>query len=397
MGIITKHPFDINNKEDFLKVRDELAKEGRLGGSDIGAAVGDNKYKSPYALWCEKVGVYEPDDLSEKEAIKQGVMFEDGVAKRFELETGLKVEQVPYIFTNSDAPHLFASPDRLVTDGESGLECKTAKEIVMKRFPHGDFPQSYFDQCMCYLKVTELKRWYLAIVVYSVAFNIYLMTTDEEEYRRWLYLKERRDALLDMTDEEKEEWERRFAFLEACYFIDKESLDATELAAANFMHRVSEGKSGNMDVWPIEEIDGSESTSKALAHANPKAKPASVVTFKEGEEFGLGDDLSVFTTASSSEVIRLVAQRMEYQQTINELENEMGLVENRLMAIMKDKEAFVVPNCKVTYKESVPKKFAKVSEVESYFGSRNLPIPPGMITLSTPSRGIRFFPKKSKK
>ena len=67
------------------------------------------------------------------------------------------------------------------------------------------------------------------------------------------------------------------------------------------------------------------------------------------------------------------------------------------MAIMKDKEAFVVPNCKVTYKAGAPRKSAKVSEVEAYFGARNLPVPPGMITTSSPGRGIRFYPKKSKK
>ena len=165
MGTITKHPFNLSDKPGWLKIRKALADEGRLGGSDIGTAVGDNPYKSPYALWCEMVELYEPEDIPEKEAIKQGVMFEDAVAKRFEKESGLKVEEVPYILTNSDAPHLFATPDRLCLDGESGLECKTAKEVVMKKFPRGDFPQRYFDQSCCYLKVTERKRWYIAILI----------------------------------------------------------------------------------------------------------------------------------------------------------------------------------------------------------------------------------------
>ena len=93
MGAITKHPFDLLDKPGWLKIRTELANQGRLGGSDIGAAVGDNPYKSPYALWCEMVGIYEPDDISEKEAIKQGVMFESAVAKRFEKESGIDVEE----------------------------------------------------------------------------------------------------------------------------------------------------------------------------------------------------------------------------------------------------------------------------------------------------------------
>ena len=92
MGEITKHPFDLKDKPGWLKIRNALAAEGRLGGSDIGSAVGDNPYKSPYALWCEMVGLYEPEDISDKEAIKQGVMFEAAVAERFEKESGIEVE-----------------------------------------------------------------------------------------------------------------------------------------------------------------------------------------------------------------------------------------------------------------------------------------------------------------
>ena len=47
MGTITKHPFDLKDKPGWLEIRKALSDEGRLGGSDIGSAVGDNPYKSP--------------------------------------------------------------------------------------------------------------------------------------------------------------------------------------------------------------------------------------------------------------------------------------------------------------------------------------------------------------
>ena len=395
MGAITKHPFDLLDKPGWLKIRTELANQGRLGGSDIGAAVGDNPYKSPYALWCEMVGIYEPDDISEKEAIKQGVMFESAVAKRFEKESGIDVEEVPFIYTNSDAPHLFATPDRLCLDGESGLECKTAKEVVMKKFPRGDFPQQYFDQCCCYLKVTERKRWYIAILVYGVAFNIYMMTTVKEEADRFNALKNKVDGGEILTPEESEEWQKT-NWLMAAYYVDQETLDAVEIAAANFIHRVDEGKNGNMDVWPIEEIDGSESTTRALLYAHPNAKPSSVVTFDSAEEYGIQDDGAAFIDAKGSEVCRLVEQRIEYDKTIKLLIAEKDECDNKIAAIMKDKEKFIVPGCSVTYKMMAGRETANVQVVKSYFEAKGEKIPDGMIKKSEDSRGIRFYPSRKK-
>lgn len=395
MGQITKHPFNLNDKPGWLKIRTALAQEGRLGGSDIGAAVGDNPYKSAYALWCEMIGLYEPEDISDKEAVKQGVMFESAVAERFEKETGIEVEEVPFIYTNSDAPHLFATPDRLCKDGESGLECKTAKEIVMKKFPRGDFPQQYFDQCCCYLKVTERKRWYIAILIYGVAFNIYMMTTIKEEADRFNFLKDKVDGGDILNPEESEEWQK-VNWLEAAYYVDQETLDAVEGAAANFIYRVDEGKRGNMDVWPIEEIDGSPSTSKALFYANPRPIPESVVTFDNAEEYGITNSGEAYIDAKGMEVCRLVEQRLEYDGTIKELEAEKKELDNKLAALMKDKEKFIVPGCSVTYKLIDGRETADVKAIKAYYESRGEKIPDGFIKKGESSRGIRYYPKRKK-
>ena len=395
MGEITKHPFNLSDKPGWLKIRTALAQEGRLGGSDIGTAVGDNPYKSPYALWCEMVELYQPDDISEKEAIKQGVMFEPAVAERFAKESGLGVEEVPFILTNSDAPHLFATPDRFCTDGESGLECKTAKEIVMKKFPRGDFPQQYFDQCCCYLKVTERKRWYIAILVYGVAFNIYMMTTIKEEADRFNYLKNKVDGNEVLTPEESKEWKEK-NWLVAAYYVDQETLDAVEIAAANFISRVTAGRNGDMDAWPLSEIDGSESTKEALNKINPRPKPDSVVTFDSAEEYGVQEDGRVFVDARGDEVCRIIEQRCEYDETIKMLEKEKKECDNQLAKIMQDKEKFVVPGCSVTYKIRVGTERANVNVVKAYFEARGEKIPNGMITKDDDTRGIRFYVSRKK-
>ena len=70
MGTITKHPFNLEDRQGWLELRKSLSEQGRLGGSEIGTAVGDNPYKSPYALWCEMCELYAPEDISDKESIK---------------------------------------------------------------------------------------------------------------------------------------------------------------------------------------------------------------------------------------------------------------------------------------------------------------------------------------
>ena len=39
------------------------ARKGSIGGSDAAAIVGLNPYKSAYALWAEKSGKIEPEDI----------------------------------------------------------------------------------------------------------------------------------------------------------------------------------------------------------------------------------------------------------------------------------------------------------------------------------------------
>ena len=218
MGKITRHEY--KTTDEWLSLRTSL--EDRLGGSELGVAAGHSPYKSAYSMFCEKVGLIQAEDISEKEAIIQGHDLDDYVAERFTRATGKKVHPELCIFTNSDSPHLKASIDRKVDGEDSGLECKTVKDVVMNKFPQGDFPQTYYDQCACYLRVTELKRWYLAMLVFGTDFKVFLMTTMKEEEERYSYLKLKMINNEDMTDEELGEWNSKYSYLESCYYIAPE-------------------------------------------------------------------------------------------------------------------------------------------------------------------------------
>lgn len=157
-------------REDWL-----LERRKSLGGSDMGAVLGLNKYRSPYAVWADKVGILpeQPDN----EAMRQGRDLEDYVARRFEEKSGKGVQRLNYILRNDSAPHLHANIDRRVIGERSGLECKTASALSMKLYAGGEFPESYYAQCVAYLAVTEWQRWYLAALVLNKGFYIYQITT----------------------------------------------------------------------------------------------------------------------------------------------------------------------------------------------------------------------------
>lgn len=396
MGIITRHEYQ--TQEEWLKLRSSLA--DRLGGSEIGIAAGHSQYASPYSMFCEKVGLVQPKDISKKEAIIQGHDLEEYVAQRFTRKTGKKVHPELCIFTNSDAPNLKASIDRKLDDEDSGLECKTCRDMVMRKFPKGDFPQGYYDQCACYLKVTELKRWYLAMLVFGMDFKVFLMTTVKEEYDRYAFLKNKLDNEIPLTEEEVKEWDSNYDYLEACYYIDQAELDACQFLAKQFIDRVKDYLSGNFEAWPMSEIDGSDSTMKTILGLKPINKPDSCVRFADGEKYGQDLITGEFNEKYEMEkILPIVEQNFEVAKCLHDLKEEKKRLDGMLMGIMKDKECFLFPKYKVVCKPSASRKMASVDLVESWFARKGIPIPEGMIYDTASNMGIKVssYADKSKK
>lgn len=136
-----------------------------IGGSDAGAIMGVNPYRGAYSVWADKLGKTDPVD--DNEALRQGRDFEDYVARRFVEKTGLRVRR-EYGMLRSDAwPWMVANIDRRIIGERAGLECKTSRDVYMKRYKNGDFPLEYYCQCLHYLAVTGWDKWYLAVLVYG--------------------------------------------------------------------------------------------------------------------------------------------------------------------------------------------------------------------------------------
>jgi putative phage-type endonuclease len=174
-------------KMEILKSREEWLQHRRnyIGGSEISCVVGLNPYKNNYELWEEKVGIREPEDISNKDFVRYGTEAEEHLRALFALD--FPQYQVDYIENNSvlndKYPFAAASLDGFLTERETGrkgiLEIKTTnilQSIQKERWNH-QVPANYYAQAIQYLAVTEYEYiWIKAQLRYNYDGEIFLNT-----------------------------------------------------------------------------------------------------------------------------------------------------------------------------------------------------------------------------
>lgn len=167
-----------------------------LGGSDLGAILGLNPWRTPFAVWQEKTGRAEP--FVGNLQTRFGTYAEEFVAREYSARTGRPVQRYHAMLRHRRAP-LIGHVDRLVVPVGAkrashrheirtnlGLEAKTAHALAAAR---GDdwgedgtdqVPQSYLVQCAAYMALTECEHWDLACLFGNSDFRIYHLTRDLE-------------------------------------------------------------------------------------------------------------------------------------------------------------------------------------------------------------------------
>ena len=137
------------------------ARRRGIGGSDAGAVIGANKYRSNVDVWKEKTGLIVPEDVGDKPAVKFGKEAEQHIRALFALEhPEMSVEYHEfYMYLNDKYPFLYATLDGELTDdsGRHGiLEIKTAtiqNAAGWSEWVDG-IPQSYYAQVLHQLAAT---------------------------------------------------------------------------------------------------------------------------------------------------------------------------------------------------------------------------------------------------
>lgn len=249
-----------------------------IGGSEVGAILGLNKYASAYSVWANKTG--QVPDIEPNEAMRQGTDLEDYVAHRFAELSGWKVARENYILRNSDYPHLHANIDRRIIGQKAGLECKTASAYSAGRFAGENFPESYYAQCVAYMAITGYPYWYLAVVVLGKEFKVFQLTT--------------------VSDAATPEWCEGSTYVSPAEFV------AIRDAAAEFWHYIE------TDTEP--PADSGAGTAEALLAVHPHSDGTTIDLF--------GCDRLVEDYLSAKERSKAAAQ--EADAIANQLKRRLG-------------------------------------------------------------------------
>lgn len=152
-----------------------------LGGSDAGAVLGLNPYKTPVDVYLEKMGQALPEE--DNDAAYWGNVLEDTVAQEYARRKGVKVQRRNDHFQNKDHPFMMANIDRWVVGQRKILECKTAGQYVSDQWgPDGSdqVPDSYLIQCTHYMLVMGVDVADLAVLIGGRDFRTYTIGFDRK-------------------------------------------------------------------------------------------------------------------------------------------------------------------------------------------------------------------------
>jgi len=150
----------------------KAARNRGIGGSDIGAILGESPWTSARQIYLTKTGQYtdalEPGAESQ-ERMYFGRLLEPVVASEYSRRTGELLTTVEASLVHKDYDWAIANIDRLIVDKDGKpigvLECKTASEYAKDDWDEGEIQAIYYYQVQWYLWITGLERGVLACLV----------------------------------------------------------------------------------------------------------------------------------------------------------------------------------------------------------------------------------------
>lgn len=148
-----------------------------IGASDAAALLGMSKWKTNQQLWEEKVGLRQPEDISDKPYVQYGHDAEPHIRALFALnhpELEVSYESPYKIIRNDHHPFIFCTPDgelrELQTGRRGGLEVKTTEIRNPSQWDEWTdrIPDQYYCQVIWqmiasgwdFVWLTALIRWY---------------------------------------------------------------------------------------------------------------------------------------------------------------------------------------------------------------------------------------------
>ena len=166
----------MSNREEWLLVRKTY-----LGGSDLGAVIGVNKYKTALDVYLEKTSEHSPEIGND--ATYWGNVLEEVVAQEYSKRMNLPIETEPALLRHPEYEFLAANIDRWVDSKRYVLECKTAGFMMSKEWGEegsDSIPESYLVQSAWYAAICDVPKVDIAVLIGGQDFRIYSYARNKE-------------------------------------------------------------------------------------------------------------------------------------------------------------------------------------------------------------------------
>lgn len=224
------------DRDDWLKQR----RVRGVGASEAAVILGVAKYKSPFALYHEKLGLEAPSP-AESEAAEWGLALEEPIAKRFERDTQRRVIAPPphSIFIHDTLPWMCASLDRITEVEHEGvsiavpLELKNADAILRAEWTD-DIPLAYMIQVQHQIAVFDTPAACIAALVGGNTFY-------------WADVKRDQPFIDVLIEEEQKFWQR-------CLDHNPPDVDASK-STAEALRALYGRDTGELVALPVEALD----------------------------------------------------------------------------------------------------------------------------------------------
>ncbi len=199
---------------DWLKLRQQ-----GLGGSDAAATMSLSPWKSPFALYVDKVD--EINDEGQTERMLRGHQMEGTIARMFAEEVGATIVNAQPMVRSRRHPFMLFNLDRLVVTSDGELELLEAKNVgsfMAHEWADGP-PLHYRIQVLHGLDVLQLKVGHLCALIGGNTFVHYRIEWSEEilagiikaEEKFWGEVQMKRPPEVDETDSTRDALAKHYA------------------------------------------------------------------------------------------------------------------------------------------------------------------------------------------
>ncbi len=149
-----------------------------IGGSDVSSLLGLNPWRSPLALYYDKIG--ENEDEEESIAMELGKELEPFLRRKFEKwmlkneGIAIEVEEEPFMMQHPEYVWALANIDGKFEHPEKGLcglELKTTNEFARNLWQDDELPSYYYVQTQWYMAVTGIETFYVGYLIGNRKFD----------------------------------------------------------------------------------------------------------------------------------------------------------------------------------------------------------------------------------